>query len=116
MFRQGPYGHKADIWALGCILYEMMALTEPFKVGDGGGKEGLWNRMQDNTHSSSRRILFFTFLFLIFCKYSAWYETTHTPRHNFRKSSTAKPNDSERDGETERQKPLPGRQRAWRAW
>ena len=33
MFRQVPYGHKADIWALGCILYEMMALTEPFKVG-----------------------------------------------------------------------------------
>lgn len=33
MFRQVPYGHKADIWALGCILYEMMALSEPFKVG-----------------------------------------------------------------------------------
>ena len=30
MFNKVPYGHKADMWALGCVLYEMMALREPF--------------------------------------------------------------------------------------
>ena len=25
-----PYGEKADVWALGCILYQMAALEPPF--------------------------------------------------------------------------------------
>ena len=25
-----PYGEKADVWALGCILYQMCALDPPF--------------------------------------------------------------------------------------
>lgn len=25
-----PYGEKADIWAVGCILYQMCALSPPF--------------------------------------------------------------------------------------
>lgn len=32
MLRKAPYGHKADVWAMGCVLYEMMALTEPFRA------------------------------------------------------------------------------------
>ena len=43
MFRHAPYGHKADMWALGCILYEMMALVEPFRAKS---MEGLARRVQ----------------------------------------------------------------------
>lgn len=25
-----PYGEKADVWALGCILYHMVSLQPPF--------------------------------------------------------------------------------------
>ncbi|CAI5476039.1 unnamed protein product, partial [Closterium sp. Yama58-4] len=30
LIRNEPYDHKSDIWALGCILYEMMCFTKPF--------------------------------------------------------------------------------------
>jgi serine/threonine protein kinase len=32
MFKRKPYDHKADVWAAGCVLYEMMQLSEPFRA------------------------------------------------------------------------------------
>ena len=29
-----PYTEKADIWALGCIIYELMTFTQPFSAGN----------------------------------------------------------------------------------
>lgn len=31
-----PYGKKSDVWALGCILYELCSLRKAFDVGTGG--------------------------------------------------------------------------------
>ncbi|XP_076035636.1 serine/threonine-protein kinase Nek5-like isoform X2 [Oratosquilla oratoria] len=30
--RRQPYNHKSDMWALGCILYEMCAFSHPFEA------------------------------------------------------------------------------------
>jgi len=29
-----PYTEKADIWSLGCIMYEMMTFSQPFSAGN----------------------------------------------------------------------------------
>lgn len=32
IFRNKPYNHKSDVWALGCVMYEVMALHPPFQA------------------------------------------------------------------------------------
>ena len=29
-----PYTEKADIWSLGCIIYELMTFSQPFSAGN----------------------------------------------------------------------------------
>jgi NIMA (never in mitosis gene a)-related kinase len=31
-----PYGKKSDVWALGCVLYELCSLSKAFDIGNGG--------------------------------------------------------------------------------
>ena len=46
-----PYGEKSDIWALGCILYEMAALQRTF---EGSNLPALVNKIMKGQYEALR--------------------------------------------------------------
>lgn len=41
VWKELPYDCKSDIWSIGCVLYEMIALKPPFMADD---MEGLYKK------------------------------------------------------------------------
>jgi serine/threonine protein kinase len=47
LFRSKPYNHKSDVWALGCVLYELCTSVHPF---DAASLNGLAQKIMKGTY------------------------------------------------------------------
>ncbi len=47
VWRDEPYSTKADIWSLGCVIYELCMLKPPFNATD---MDGLFNKVQQGKY------------------------------------------------------------------
>jgi NIMA (never in mitosis gene a)-related kinase len=57
-----PYNNKSDVWALGCVLYEMCSLTHPFEANNQGALilkivRGKYPPLHSNEYSGALRHL-----------------------------------------------------------
>lgn len=48
LFKNKPYNHKSDVWALGCVLYELCTLVHPF---DAGNIQGLAQKIMKGSYA-----------------------------------------------------------------
>ena len=51
LFKNRPYNHKSDVWALGCVLYEMATLRHAF---DAASLNGLASKIMRGTWAARR--------------------------------------------------------------
>jgi len=42
VWQDRPYDSKSDLWSIGCVLYEMLALNPPFQARD---MKGLYTKV-----------------------------------------------------------------------
>lgn len=54
IFKNKPYNHKSDIWALGCVLYEMTTLNHAFDANSLNGLACKIIKGRSNTATKER--------------------------------------------------------------